>query len=262
MMYISHTDSTNSLMARILRGEEQEYSAVLEEQIPLLYTGFQSAGRGQTGNGWESEQGKNLLLTYLLRQPNISPVEQFELNILASVVTHQTLAHYLSDQQQETLTVKWPNDIYYGNKKLAGILVENSISGKNIQHSIAGIGININQEQWISNAPNPISIKQIIGQDTEIHSAAKTFTTILTDICHWSAEKRKTYYLQHLYRREGWHLYAEREVSIAPTMIATSAVKGQFLAEIVDILPTGELVLRDKQGNTHTYHFKQIRFVL
>lgn len=261
-MYIEQTDSTNSLLQRILRGEEQQYAACLKEDIPLIYTTYQTAGRGQTGNGWESERGLNLLMSYLLREPQIKATEQFGLNLLAAVLTHLTLKDWLNEAQRPMLTIKWPNDIYYGDKKIAGILVENSLSGANVQHSIAGIGININQEHWLGNAPNPISLKQIIGRDTHVSNVMQTFLTYLRAWQLTTPEWRKEYYLQHLYRRNGNYPFLEREVSTEPTMNASADADGQFMARIQAILPTGELVLIDQQGQQRIYHFKQIRYVI
>ena len=261
-MYIEQTDSTNSLLQRILRGEEQQYAACLKEDIPLIYTTYQTAGRGQTGNGWESERGLNLLMSYLLREPQIKTAEQFGLNLLAAVLTHLTLKDWLNKAQRPMLTIKWPNDIYYGDKKIAGILVENSLSGANVQHSIAGIGININQEHWLGNAPNPISLKQIIGRDTHVSNVMQTFLTYLRAWQLTTPEWRKEYYLQHLYRRNGYYPFLEREVSTEPTMNASADADGQFMARIQAILPTGELVLIDQQGQQRIYHFKQIRYVI
>lgn len=128
-MYIDETDSTNSLMARLLRGEEQEYAACLKADVPLIYTTYQTAGRGQNGNGWEAERGKNLLLSYLLREPKVDISEMFLLNMTAAIAAHRTIAESLSVEQRPMLTIKWPNDIYIGNRKIAGILVENSLCG-------------------------------------------------------------------------------------------------------------------------------------
>lgn len=262
MIYIEQTDSTNSLMQRLLRGEEPQLAECLEEKIPVLYTTWQTAGRGQTGNGWESERGKNLLLSYLLREPEIQPTEQFELNILAAMLTHLTIKDWLSDEQKKLLTIKWPNDIYYGDKKIAGILVENSLSGTRIQHSIAGIGININQERWVGNAPNPISLRQITGKEYYVDNIMQVLNIYLRAWQLTTPESRREYYMEHLYRREGYWPYVEREVSTQPTMNALGEAEGQFMAKIVDILPTGEIVLQDQQGKTRKYHFKQIRYVV
>lgn len=261
-MYIDETDSTNSLMQRILRGEEQEYAACLKADVPLIYTTYQTAGRGQTGNGWESERGKNLLLSYLLREPKVDISELFLLNVTAAVAAHRTIAEWLSLEQRPMLTIKWPNDIYIGNRKIAGILIENSLCGGKVQHSIAGIGINVNQEQWVSGAPNPVSIKQLTGVRADIDAIAKRFEQKLETTLSWEPVQRRNYYRVHLYRRDGYWPFVEREVSTAPTMNATNDAEGQFMARIKEILPTGELLLIDQQGGQRKYHFKQVRYVL
>ena len=249
-------------MQRLLKGEEQEYAACLKEDIPLIYTTYQTAGRGQTGNGWESERGKNLLLSYLLREPEVNISEMFLLNVIAAVAAHRTIAEWLSFEQRPMLSIKWPNDIYIGNRKIAGILVENSLSGTKIQHSIAGIGINVNQEQWVSGAPNPVSIKQLTGVKADIDAIVKRFKHKLENNLSWDPVQLLNYYRVHQYRCNGYWPFVEREVSTAPTMNATAEVEGQFMAKIEGFLPTGELLLRDQQGNQRKYHFKQVRYVL
>ena len=261
-MYIDQTDSTNSLMQRLLKGEEQEYAACLKENVPLIYTTYQTAGRGQMGNGWESERGKNLLLSYLLREPEVNISELFLLNVIAAVAAHRTIAEWLSYEQRPMLSIKWPNDIYIGNRKIAGILVENSLSGTKIQHSISGIGINVNQEQWVSGAPNPVSIKQLTGVRADIDAIVKRFEHKLETTLSWDPVQLRNYYRVHQYRCNGYWPFVEREVSTAPTMNATAEVEGQFMAKIEGFLPTGELLLRDQQGNVRKYHFKQVRYVL
>ena len=249
-------------MQRLLRGEEKDYAACLDEKIPTLYTTYQTAGRGQTGNGWEAERGKNLLLSYLLHEPQVKATEQFSLNILAAVVTHRMVADQLPEDMRERLTIKWPNDIYFRDRKIAGILVENNLSGSNVLHSIAGIGININQEKWVGNAPNPVSMKQITGREADIHELMQAFGKMLDHTLTWSAGQRRDYYMLHLYRRDGYWPYVEREVSTQPTMNASAGADGQFMARIKEILPTGEIVLIDQEGQQRTYHFKQIRYVI
>ena len=261
-MYIDQTDSTNSLMQRLLKGEDQEYASCLKEDIPLIYTTYQTAGRGQMGNGWESEPGKNLLLSYLLREPEVNISEMFLLNVTAAVAAHRTIAEWLSYEQRPMLSIKWPNDIYIGNRKIAGILVENSLCGTKIQHSIAGIGINVNQEQWVSGAPNPVSIKQLTGVKADIDAIVKRFKHKLETTLTWDPVQLRNYYRVHQYRCNGYWPFVEREVSTQPTMSATAGVEGQFMAKIEGFLPTGELLLRDQQGNVRKYHFKQVRYVI
>jgi BirA family biotin operon repressor/biotin-[acetyl-CoA-carboxylase] ligase len=143
-------------------------------------------------------------------------------------------------------------------------LIENTLSGRHIAYTIAGVGVNVNQIQWLSNAPNPVSIKQITGEEYNVEDLLNAF---LEAIQRWeksSTEQLREKYIKHLYRRTGWHPYLEREVSVAPTNIQLSAqaADGVFLAQWVDITPQGEWVLRLKTGEEKRYHFKQIRFVL
>ena len=250
-MYIKQTYSTSTLLRELYT-----------EELPHLYTirtDFQTAGRGQAGNSWESEEGKNLLFSALLRYNNIRATEQWRLSMLVAVALWDVLSKYLP---QEQLSIKWPNDIYFGDKKLVGILIENSLSGQYVGYSIAGIGLNINQTEWLSNAPNPISMKQITGQEYDAETLMNEWIHAIANWETQSTETIQTAYLQHLYRREGWHTYVEREVSVAPTAIAQSGIEGAFLAMFAGITPQGELILRTTNNEEKTYHFKQIRFVL
>ena len=240
-MYIASTNSTNTLLRELIaKGEWPEGEH-------FLYAGYQTAGRGQTGNGWESEAEKNLLCSILLPpRKNL-----FELNMVVAVAVQRLLG--------EAFTIKWPNDIYYGDKKVAGILVENAIIGNEIKYSIAGIGLNVNQVEWQSDAPNPVSLKQITGRTYDIDALMQKLyeqvqKTLQEDV--WD------YYKAHLYRREGFWPFVEREVTTAPTMNAGQEAKEQFRACIEDVLPTGEIVLRDQEGKQRKYHFKQIRYVI
>ena len=250
-MYIKQTYSTSTLL-------REQYTV----DLPHLYTirtDFQTAGRGQAGNSWESEEGKNLLFSALLRYNDIRATEQWRLSMLVTVALWDVLAKYLP---QKPLTIKWPNDIYFSDKKLVGILIENSLSGQYIGYSIVGIGLNINQTEWRSNAPNPISMKEITGKEYKAETLMNEWIHVMANWEIQPTEAIQTAYLQHLYRREGWHTYVEREVSVAPTAIAQSGIEGAFMAEIAGITPQGELILRTENNEEKTYHFKQIRFVI
>ena len=221
-----------------------------------LYAGFQTAGRGQTGNGWESEDGKNLLCSILLPpRANL-----FELNVITSVAVHRMINCQFSILNSQ-LTIKWPNDIYWGNKKLAGILIENAIIGNEVKYSIAGIGLNVNQTEWKSDAPNPVSLKQITGKEYDIDALMTTLMNKIHEVQTMRQEDIWEYYRRHLYRREGEWLFAEREVNLTPSRILTKQPKEAFKASIADITKQGELVLRTAQGEKK-YHFKEILFVV
>lgn len=250
-MYIKQTYSTSTLL-------REQYS----DALPHFYTirtDYQTAGRGQAGNSWESEAGKNLLFSALLRYDGLLAIKQWRLSMLVAVALWETLAKYVP---KEKLTIKWPNDIYWGDKKLVGILIENSLSGQYVGHSVVGIGVNVNQTEWTSNAPNPISMCQITGKEYPVEEILESWICAMKSWELRSTEEIETAYLQHLYRREGWHTYVEREVSTAPTAIAQQGVEGAFLAQFISITEQGELMLRKENNEEKIYHFKQIRFVL
>ena len=205
-----------------------------EEEL-FLYAGYQTAGRGQTGNGWESEPDKNLICSILLPNKNL-----YFLNIAVSVAIIRLIG--------EPFTIKWPNDIYYRDKKLAGILLENAIVGSTVKYSIAGVGLNVNQTKFTSDAPNPVSLKQISGKEYAIDSLMQDLLEAVHTVLNEPEEAVWSEYKAHLYRREGYWPFADHN--------------GTFEAQIEDVLPSGEIVLRDKNGQLHTYGFKQIKYIL
>ena len=229
-MYITSTNSTNTLLKELLakgkwRGGER-----------FIRAGYQTAGRGQTGNGWESEEGKNLLCSILLPPDK----NLYFLNIAVGVALLRVIG--------DDFTIKWPNDIYFGDRKAAGILVENAIIGSEIKYSIAGVGLNVNQTVFVSDAPNPVSLKQIRGREYDVEQLMNQLLEQVDQVLSEPEQDVWSYYKTHLYRRAGWYPFEDQN--------------GQFEARIEDVLPTGEIVLRDKQGNQRKYHFKQVRYIL
>lgn len=247
-MYIDRTNSTNTLMKELLaRGEWPEGER-------WLRTDFQSAGRGQAGNSWESAPGKNLLCSILIDPQQILDKNPFYLNVMVSVAVQRLLG--------DSFTIKWPNDIYWHDKKVAGLLVETALQGGEIKYAIAGIGLNVNQTEWFSDAPNPISLQQITGKQYDLDTLMQQ---LLEQVDETLCEDVWQYYKSHLYRREGFWPFVEREVNTEPTMNAQKdeiQCTKAFMARIEDILPTGEIVLRDQQNQERIYHFKQIRYVV
>lgn len=232
-MYIANTNSTNTLLKQLAaEGNPPEF----------IYAGYQTAGRGQTGNSWESEEGKNLLCSILL-PPNKN---LYFLNIAVGVAILRTMKGYGLPVTE--VAIKWPNDIYWKDKKLAGILVENAIIGSEVKYSIAGIGLNINQTTFVSDAPNPVSLKQITGKEYDIDQWMQDLLEAVKAVLNEPEEVIWSEYKAHLYRREGYWPYED--------------ANGRFEARIQDVLPTGEIVLKDKKNKKRIYHFKQIRYVL
>ena len=275
-MKVESTDSTNTLLHELVaKGEAPEY----------VYADFQTAGRGQTGNTWESEAGKNLLCSILLP----SDEQPFFLTVAVSVALYNVVAAILEKETKafaardtaiqwlqdipgvgtQNLAIKWPNDLYYKDNKLAGILIEGAICGQKMDYAIAGIGLNVNQTRWRSAAQNPTSLKtacrDITGEQKDF-DIDKLMEDLYNELQKVLATPRVIVwerYKKVLYRSKGgpWP-FVEREVDMAPTMNAPKGIKGTFKAWIVGIRPSGELELQDEKGELRTYHFKQIRYVL
>lgn len=237
--YTASTASTNTFLHEMMR----------QDKLPegfLLYTDFQTAGKGQPGNTWESENGKNLLFSMLLYPHSIKVYEQFILSEITGLAIRKVLEKYTDD-----ICIKWPNDIYWKDKKIAGILIENSLFRDRIDTCIIGIGLNVNQEVFISNAPNPVSLRQITGNDINREILSMEIQAELLNIYqNYSPEFIHQEYLNNLYRRNGFHRYAE------------TAANTVFDAEVEDVLPDGRLILRTQAGEIKSYYFKEIQFVI
>lgn len=239
-MFISETYSTNTLLKqRVAAGE----------QLPDLYfirTDYQTAGRGQAGNTWESERGKNILMSILLNKPAIPAEKQFLLSELFPLAVIEAVEAMGGPLDME---VKWPNDIYVGNRKLAGILIENSLSSGRIDYAILGIGLNVNQTEWVSDAPNPISLKQITGKDWNIESLSQAILQCLqVRLKQIAPVALHDEYLSRLFRREGYHPYRNKE--------------GDFWARIADVDAFGRLILEMQNGEKRTCLLKQVQYLL
>jgi BirA family transcriptional regulator, biotin operon repressor / biotin---[acetyl-CoA-carboxylase] ligase len=193
ILFINNLPSTNTYAASLLRDNELAEGTV-------IYTNHQSSGRGQGGNKWESEDGKNLLISIVLFPSMIIPAEQFHLSMAISLGICDFLDRYTS-----SVSIKWPNDIYVNNDKIAGILIENSIMGNLIEHTIAGIGINLNQKKFLSDAPNPVSLSNLTGKEYDLSECLIKLVSDLDkrykSLIAGNAALIKAHYLSRLYRK-------------------------------------------------------------
>lgn len=246
--FTSDTDSTNAEIRRL----------AATAQLPhgyCLITDFQTNGHGQANNRWESERGKNLLFSVLLHPTSIPPHAQF---VVTEIVT-QAILKALQPEIADEIEIKWPNDIYVGDRKICGILIENSLCGTVFADSIIGIGININQTDFLSDAPNPASLKQLSGHD---HDRKVIIERIYSNIMSLYGElesakndgftdkKLHDFYMSHLYRRNGFHRFATPEGR-------------EFSASIESISPQGMLILREEgSGRLCHYAFKEVKFII
>ena len=152
----------------------------------------------------------------------------------------------------EDIRIKWPNDIYWKDRKICGMLIENTLVGRCIENCIIGAGININQQTFCSDAPNPVSLRQITGKEQEpvfiLADTIKRFKDYYRKIQQGQTEDIVRNYRERLYRHNGFHLYQDAD--------------GVFEAEIHDVEPTGHLVLTDRDGTTRRYAFKEVSHLI
>ena len=242
--------STNTFLSSYEVPEKEDMILVTAEQ--------QTAGRGQQGNTWESEARKNLLFSILVRPSTLPAARMFVLSEAIALSIREAIAHELSRGEMEEVCVKWPNDIYVGNCKIAGILIENTLAGQHIECSIIGCGVNILQRIFYfpetpSAMPHPkptslaVLCKSLVAPSLREH----VLENILTAFRRRYAEiQRGAYsgihaeYLEHLYHSRGNHTYAD--------------ANGTFLATIDDVEPDGHLLLRDSEGQQRRYAFKEV----
>jgi BirA family biotin operon repressor/biotin-[acetyl-CoA-carboxylase] ligase len=144
-------DSTNKYANALLGTKLADETAIVAD--------FQTAGRGQFQNVWWSPVGENLLFSVVWLKSKCTVEQQFNLSVAVSVAVKR----WLNKQFNLEAKIKWPNDIYIGDKKLAGILIENSIQGKEIKSSVIGIGINVNTPEFPAELARAISLRQANG---------------------------------------------------------------------------------------------------
>lgn len=240
VVHLNETSSTNSYLQALC-------SQQAVEELTTVITDFQTAGRGQRGNSWESQIGKNLLFSFVLFPKFLEARRQFLISQIISLGIKDELDIYTTD-----ISIKWPNDIYWKEKKICGMLIENDLMGRNISQSIVGIGININQEAFHGAAPNPVSIYQITGKQYDIFEILKN---IMLRIQSYYCQLKKddttsivTRYTESLFRKDGMHRYKDAD--------------GEFLAQIVCVEPEGKLILEDEIQTKRGYMFKEVEYLL
>lgn len=232
-------DSTNNFL--------KNYRPVQTKEMILVSTDYQTAGRGQADNKWESEAGQNVLYGIRIQPQFLMANRQFAISQIAALSAKEALENY-TDQ----LSIKWPNDIYWKDQKIGGMLIENTLCGKNIESCIVGIGLNINQKKFKSDAPNPVSLIQIIQQETErifvLAHAVERFKHYYQMLRHGEDEQISRLYMKALYRNSGFYPYIDSN--------------GQFEARIAGIEPTGHLLLQDTAGEIRRYAFKEVKYLI
>ena len=241
LIILKEVDSTNNFLKNTLSNSKPlpEGTVIMAES--------QYAGRGQQQNRWHSDAGKNLTFSILLKPSFLAISGQFDLTRAISLGVYDALYPLLG----EGLKIKWPNDIYYNDMKLGGMLIENAIQGSQMKHSIIGIGLNINQASFPESVPNAASIKQILQRDYDLRQ-------ILSDICsHIEAWYLKLKAGQvDVVRKE----YLSRLYWLGQNKRFRCAT-GDFEGIVKDVLNNGLLVVKNSFETELTFNFKEIEFL-
>ncbi len=240
IIVLTEIDSTNNYANQLISSE-------LPKNGTVVLAHYQFKGKGHRENGWESATGKNLLTSIIL-YPSFLPVtKQFYLSKIASLA----IIGWLSDKVADA-SIKWPNDIYIGNKKVAGILIETSIKGDVFFSAVAGIGLNLNQVEFSRELPNPVSLKMVNGIEYNVMDAAgelqEVFMGLYQQLNTGAYNGIDSAYFNNLFRRNTWAWYKEEE--------------RLFEARIVGIGEYGQLLLENRSGKTNAYFFKEIQFMI
>ena len=242
MMELDEVDSTNNFLHHLDTPDDHRMILVTAE--------FQSAGKGAGTNSWESAKGENLLFSLRVMPTNLPTRRMFAVSEAAALAVRDALEAFASG-----FSIKWPNDIYYKNNKVAGILIENDLQGAVVRSSVIGIGINVNQRCFLSDAPNPRSLADVVGKDVErrfvLEEFMKHFTHYFQKIESGNEDALNDlheHYKKYLYRFGEEHKFIDE--------------MGTFCAMITDVEPSGHLVMQDSEGKRRRYEFKEVKYII
>lgn len=241
-IHLNQTTSTNSYLKEMIS------IGIDLPELTIVDTEFQTGGRGQRGNSWESNKGENLTFSLLCHPTWMPAARQFLISQAIALAVHDVLSEYT-----DGISIKWPNDIYWNDKKISGILIECDIEGMNLRNCIIGVGLNINQMEFVSDAPNPVSLAQIIGftlnRNHILDQLIERFLFIYNKVQEGETESLVKQYKDSLYRKEGYFHYAEPDGET-------------FSARIVDVMDNGHLILEKEDGKQKEYEFKEVKFII
>ncbi len=236
---LDEIESTNSYL--------MDYTPEDGEEMTIAVADYQLAGRGQGTNTWESEKGKNLLFSILVHPTMVPVCNQFLLSMAGGLALKMVLSKYT-----DNITLKWPNDVYWKDRKISGTLIETKLGQGHIKDCVYGVGIDVNQQEFHSDAPNPVSLYQILGHEVDreelLQEIIKAFERCYSLIQDGDYGDIAALYMDALYRKHGFYKYEDQN--------------GEFEAAIVEVEDDGHLILRDRKGVISSYAFKEIKFVL
>jgi len=238
---LGNVSSTNIIASElVMEKRPAEGTAVLAQ--------YQTSGRGQPGTVWESGEGKNILVSYIFYPRFLLPKDLFRLNRVIALGIYDFVKSVL----KKNVFIKWPNDILAGNKKIAGMLIENSVTFSEVNYSIVGIGLNVNQEKFIAYSPAATSLNLMKKKN---HDLEKCFVELsrCVETRYLQLKENKLSvidgdYKNALFRYREFALYRKKQTV--------------FKARIIDVMEDGKLVLETEKGKFESYRFKEIAFVI
>ena len=235
--FLPSCHSTNE-MASVLLSKQEQYNGT------VIHTDFQTAGKGQRGNSWESNEGENILLSVILDTQFLDPTDIFDLTIVTSLAIHDLLTEYY----KEDFRIKWPNDIFFQDKKIAGILIENYIRQNIIEWCIVGVGLNVNQRRF--QEPKAISLASICDQDFDREELTNILLLKLEkryfDLKNGERSKLRKAYIKNLYWRDELHVFLSEG--------------SYFNGKISNVASSGKLIIEVEEG-TRKFDFKEVQFI-
>ena len=239
VIHLKETDSTSRYL--------HDYEPPEGEEMIVIRADYQTAGRGNGSNTWESEAGKNLLFSVMVHPKHIPAQRQFLLSEAEALAIKEVL-----DRYADGFKLKWPNDIYWNDRKISGTLIETRMGKEGVKRCIYGTGINVNQREFRSKAPNPVSLCQIIGRETDLDKLLEEVLEAIEKHLGMLREGRSqdiiARYHAALYRAHGFYRFRDKQ--------------GTFEASIVEVEDDGHLILRDRQCHLRSYAFKEVEFLL
>ena len=243
MLQYHHFDTLDSTNAYLQRKQSE-----CDIRDWVVSTDEQTAGKGMGNNGWESEVAKNLTFSLAVDTGFLSAERQFLLSEVVPLGIIEVLDTFLP---AEKLSIKWPNDIYYSNRKLAGILINSTIKANRMDVSIIGIGLNVNQMKFQDWPTRPISLKLISGMDYDLQLLLKQIVGhVITkvELLKNNPTAIEHAYLKRLFRYQTWADYV---------------VDGKTLRLFMTGIDSfGRLQLVDEQQQLHSFEIKQIKFLI
>ena len=231
--------STNDFAYKLLKkGKIKEGTVILSQ--------FQKQGKGQRGAKWESEYGKNILMSIVL-SPDILVADQFQLNICISLALYDFSKKYFPEKTK----IKWPNDLLIENEKLAGILIKNIVKKDKIKYTIVGIGINVNQINFAELSLKATSFKKLTDKNFDVLELQKELLICIENsylqLKQKDFAKMRKEYLKHLFAFNDWRNYKISEKEIK--------------AKIVGIDEVGRILLEFENNNFKAFALKEIVFL-